>query len=64
MAICIILVILWVLYTVAFAALLGYISNLPPTPLFEINPIDICTMLALAGWIAFTVFAAAYIFGG
>lgn len=64
MVTCIILVILWVLYTVAFAVLLGYISNLPPTPLFEINPIGICTMLALAGWIAFTVFAAAYIFGG
>ena len=63
MVTCITLVVLWVLYTVAFAVLLGYISNLPPTPLFEINPIGIGTMLALAGWIGFSIFVGSYLFG-
>jgi hypothetical protein len=66
MAICILLVILWVLYSFALVIFLGYLSELPPTPLFEINSLGLCSgfVLAVFGWIAYTVFAATYIFGG
>ena len=66
MAICILLVILWVLYSFALVIFLGNLSELPPTPLFEINSLGLCSgfVLAVFGWIAYTVFAAAYIFGG
>ena len=62
---CIILVILWVLCTIGFAILLGYISDLPPTPLFDMNSIGICSgcVLAMAGWVAFSVFVVWYLFG-
>lgn len=60
------LVLLWVLYFIALVIFLCYLSELPPTPFFDINSLGQCSgfVLALAGWIAFTVFAAAYIFGG
>lgn len=66
MVICTLLVLIWVLSFIALMIFLGYLSELPPTPFFDINSLGPCSafVLALAGWIAFTVFAAAYIFGG
>lgn len=65
-AICILLIILWILYSFALVIFLGYLDKLPPTPIFCINSLGLCSgfVLAFAGWIAFTVFAGAYIFGG
>lgn len=66
MIICTLLILLWVLYSIAIVIFLGYLSELPPTPFFDINSLGPCSgfVLAFAGWIAFTVFAGAYIFGG
>lgn len=66
MVICTLLVLLWVLYSIAFVIYLGYLADLPPTPIFDMRDIVLCSafVLIFAGWIAFTVFAAAYIFGG
>lgn len=66
MVICTLLVLLWLLYSFAMVIFLGYLAELPPTPLFEINSLGLCSgfVLATFGWIAFTVFAGAYIFGG
>lgn len=65
MVTCIILVILWVLYTVAIGKFLFYICDLPPAPLFEVNSTGICAgfVLALAGWIGFSCFVWWYLFG-
>lgn len=65
MVICILLIILWVLYTVALGKFFFYVCDLPPAPLFEINSLGICSglVLAMAGWIGFSVFILAYIFG-
>lgn len=65
MVTCIILAILWVLYTVALGKFFFYLCDLPPAPFFEINSLGLCSgfVLALAGWIAFTVFAGAYLLG-
>lgn len=62
----IILVILWVLYTVALGKFFFYVCDLPPAPFFEINSLGLCSglVLVMAGWIGFTVFVGAYIFGG
>ena len=66
MAICILLVILWVLYSFAMVILLGYLADLPPTPIFDMRDIGLCfvCLLALAGWIGLTFFAGTYILGG
>lgn len=65
MVICTRLVLLWVVYFVALMIFLGYLSELPPTPIFDINSLGLCSafVLAFAGWIALTVFAGAYILG-
>lgn len=61
----IILVILWALYTVVIGKFMFYICDLPPSPLFDVNSTGICAgfVLTLAGWILFSIFAGAYIFG-
>lgn len=66
MVICTILVLLWVLYSIALCIFLGYLADLPPTPIFDMRDIGLCSafVLLFAGWIAFTVFAGSYIFGG
>lgn len=66
MAICILLIIMWVLYTVALGKFFFYICDLPPAPIFEINSLGLCSgfVLAMFGWIAYTILAAEYIFGG
>lgn len=66
MVICTLLVLLWVLYSIALGKFFFYVCDLPPAPIFDINSLGLCSgfVLAMAGWIAFTVFAAAYIFGG
>lgn len=53
MAICILLIILWVLYTVALGKFLFYVCDLPPAPLFDINSLGLCSalVLAMAGWL-------------
>lgn len=63
MVTCIILVILWVLYTVAIGKFLFYICDLPPAPIFDVNSTGICAgfVLALAGWIGFSIFAGSYL---
>lgn len=67
MVICTLLVLLWVVYSVGLMIFLGYLSELPPTPIFDINinSLGLCSafVLAFAGWIALTVFAGAYILG-
>jgi hypothetical protein len=62
---CVILVILWVAYTVAIGKFFFYICDLPPAPLFDDNSIGICAgfVLALAGWIGFSIFVWWYLFG-
>lgn len=66
MVICTLLVLLWVLYSIALGKFFFYVCDLPPAPIFDIDSLGLCSgvVLALAGWLAFTVFAAAYIFGG
>lgn len=66
MAICILLIVLWVLYTVALGKFFFYVCDLPPAPFFEINSLGLCSglVLAIAGWVVFSVFVLAYIFGG
>ena len=65
MVIYVFLIILWVLVTVAIGKFLFYVCDLPPAPLFEINSLGLCSglVLAIAGWVVFSVFAGAYIFG-
>ena len=65
MIICTLLVLIWVVYFIAIMIFLGYLSQLPPTPIFDMNSIGLCSgfVLAFAGWIAFTVFVGAYILG-
>lgn len=43
--------------------IIGLHKQPTPTPLFEINPIGICTMFALVGWIGFSIFVGSYLFG-
>ncbi len=59
---CVILVILWVLYTLAIGKFLFYICDQPPAPLFDVRSNGICAgfVLALAGWIFFSIFAWSY----
>ena len=66
MIICTLLILLWLLYSFALFIFLGYLADLPPTPIFDMRDIRLCSafVLAFAGWIALTVFAGAYIFGG
>lgn len=66
MAICILLIVLWVLYSFAMVIFLGYLAELPPAPIFDMRDIGLCSafVLAFAGWIALAVFAGAYILGG
>lgn len=65
MVICTLLVLIWVVYSVGLMIFLGYLSELPPTPISDINTLGLCSafVLASAGWIALTVFAGAYILG-
>ena len=65
MAICILLIVLWVLCTVALGKFFFYVCDLPPAPFFEINSLGLCSglVLAIAGWVVFSVFVLAYIFG-
>ena len=62
---CIILAILWVLYTVAIGKFMFYLIDLPPAPLFDVKSTGLCSgfVLALVGWIFFSIVAGAYIFG-
>lgn len=66
MVICTLLIFLWVVYSIALVIFLGYLADLPPTPIFDMRDIGLCSafVLAFAGWIALTVFAGAYILGG
>lgn len=66
MIICTLLILLWVLYSIALGKFFFYVCDLPPAPIFDINSLGLCSgvVLAMAGWIALTVFAGAYIFGG
>lgn len=61
----IILVILWVLYTIALGKFLFYICDLPLVPIFDVNSTGICAcfVLAAAGWIAFSIALVSYLFG-
>jgi hypothetical protein len=65
MVTCIILVILWVLYTVALGKFFFYVCDLPPAPIFDIDSLGLCSglVLALAGWLGFSIFVGAYLFG-
>lgn len=60
----IILVILWVLYTIALGKFLFYIFDLPPVHLFDVNSTGICAgfVLAAAVWIAFSIALVSYLF--
>lgn len=48
----------WVLYTVALGKFLFYLCDLPPAPLFDVESTGLCSafVLALFGWIFFSVF--------
>lgn len=65
MVTCIILVILWALYTVAIGKYIFYIADLPRTAVVDVKSIGICSgfVLAVAGWVFFSIFAGAYILG-
>ena len=65
MVTCIILVVLWALYTVAIGKFLFYVCDLPPAPLFDVNSTGICAglVLAMAGWIGFSIFVGSYLSG-
>ena len=62
---CTILVIAWIVITVALGKFFFYVCDLPPAPIFEINSLGLCSglVLAIAGWIGFTVFTGAYVLG-
>lgn len=62
----IIFVIAWIVITVALGKFFFYVCDLPPAPIFEVNSLGICSglVLAIAGWIGFTVFVVWYLFGG
>ena len=61
----ILLIVLWVLYTGALGKFLFYICSLPPVPLFDVNSTGMCAgfVLALAGWIVFSIALVSYLFG-
>lgn len=65
MVICIILAVLWALYTVAISKFLFYVCDLPPAPLFDVESTGICAglVLAMAGWIGFSIFVGSYLSG-
>lgn len=65
MVTCIILAILWLLYTVALGKFMFYICDQPPAPLFDVNSTGMCAgfVLAMTGWIFFSFYVGSYIFG-
>ena len=56
------LVFIWLLYSAALLKFLFYICDLPPTPIFDENTLGIISgyILALVGWIFFSVFVLSY----
>lgn len=65
MIICTLLILLWVLYSIALGKFFFYVCDLPPAPIFEINSLGICSglVLVMAGWIGFSCFVGWYLFG-
>lgn len=59
----VILVVIWVVYTVALGKFLFHICDLPPAPIFDFDSIGVCAgfVLALAGWIFYSAIVLAYI---